>query len=48
MIIPARSANCAVSGEYGVFRWMTTLYWPDADTLSMGEISLARAEPVSV
>src|SRR5436309_1837044 len=48
MIIPARSANCAVSGEYGVFRWVTTVYAPRALTPSIGEISLARADPFSV
>ena len=45
MIIPARSASCAVSGEYGDFRWMTTLEAPTAVTVSIGEISLARATP---
>src|SRR5919199_1251111 len=46
--IPERSANCAVRGEYGVFRWMTTVDTPCAVTLSIGEISLARVEPFSV
>src|SRR5215472_7922855 len=48
MIIPARSANCAVNGEYGDFRWMVTLFAPFATMLSIGEISLARADPLSV
>ena len=48
MIIPARSASCAVSGEYGVFRWITTVYLPDAVTVSIGAISLARTEPFRV
>ena len=44
----ARSASCAVSGEYGADRWKTTVYGPEAVTLLTGEISLARAEPLSV
>src|SRR5207249_4235181 len=48
MTIPERSANWAVSGEYAFLRWMTTVDWPDAVTLSIGEISLARADFGSV
>ncbi len=44
MIIPARSANCAVSGEYGVDRCRMTLL-PLASIDWIGEISLLRTEP---
>src|SRR5262245_26653774 len=47
MIIPARSASWAVSGEYGVFTWIVTVSGPDTETESIGEISLARNEPFS-
>jgi hypothetical protein len=48
MIIPARSASWAVSGEYGVFRWRITVFAPLVATDPIGEISLARVEPFSV
>jgi len=48
MIIPARSASWAVSGENGVFRWRTTVFAPLVATEAIGEISLARVEPLSV
>src|SRR5919204_4412524 len=48
MIIPARSASCAVRGEYGAFRWITTVDAPDVSTVSTGESSLARVERGSV
>src|SRR3954468_10284653 len=47
-IIPARSASCAVSGEYGDFRCKTTVVAFGAATELIGEISLARTDPFSV
>ena len=47
MIIPARSASCAVSGENGCFRCRTTVL-PLTSTEAIGEISLARVEPLKV
>src|SRR2546423_11930686 len=47
MTIPARSASCAVSGEYGVFSLIWTVSGPLAATDSIGEISLARGDPLS-
>ena len=46
-IIPARSASCAVSGEYGDFRCRTTVVAFGASTELIGEISLARTEPLA-
>ncbi len=48
MIIPARSASCAVSGENAVFRCRTTVFAPFVSTEEIGEISLARVEPFRV
>src|SRR5690348_4615984 len=47
-IIPARSASCAVSGEYGAERCRTTVVAFGAETVLIGEISLLRTEPVNV
>ncbi len=44
MIIPARSASWAVSGEKGCFRCRVTVL-PLASIDAIGEISLARTEP---
>ena len=47
-IIPARSASWAVSGENGAFRCRTTVFAPLASTEAIGEISLARVDPLRV
>ena len=47
MIIPARSASCAVNGENGCFRCSTTEL-PLTSTDAIGEISLTRVEPLKV
>ena len=48
MIIPARSASCAVSGANGPFRRSLTVYGPGVSTAVTGASSLARAERGSV
>src|SRR5690348_3761694 len=48
MTMPARSASCESSGEYGVERCRTTVLEPWVETDLIGEISLARTDPFKV
>src|SRR5262245_53574064 len=43
--IPAGVARIEVRGEYGLFRWITTVDGPAAVTVSIGSRLLATLEP---